>query len=148
LLERSLIIFKDQVHPVHVVLLGSSGEGKSTFGNFLFNNGIEEEPIFPRGEENEPCTDHVETRSLKIINPTTGTQLTLNIMDTPGLNESAEKDLHHMKEILEKVKSLHYISCVVLCLQFGFRTGTQFLSTLSYYKQLFHPLFAKGILNI
>jgi predicted GTPase len=43
---------------------------------------------------------------------------TITLIDTPGLNESPEKDIENMINVLNMLKKTQKISCVIFCFNF------------------------------
>ena len=79
-----------------VLLVGSTGNGKSTLGNFLLNphedHNFGKKQTFKTAQTLRPETRHVLSQKAK-IKLANGSAHTWTIVDTPGLNESDEKDL-------------------------------------------------------
>lgn len=74
--------FKAEERPKNVVLIGSTGHGKSTFGNFLVSSGENEQ--FTTSDLMEPCTKGV---NLVQVSPYAKFP-PLNVIDTPGTSLS------------------------------------------------------------
>ena len=82
---------------VKIVLLGATGEGKSSFGNFILKN---KEKKFKESNEPESCTETINCcRGKK------NTELeNLFIIDTPGINDSKGRDNIFIKKIPKELK--------------------------------------------
>jgi len=92
-----------------VILVGSTGHGKSTLGSFLIDNvNYENKPFFMRANTNYSCTDSVSVGYLMTHD------YNYCIIDTPGLNENSEADIVHMIEIMKIIKSHGSISAVLV----------------------------------
>ena len=76
-----------------VLLIGSTGMGKSTFGNFLLNPDEEhmfETKTFATATDNKPMTQEVKVAT-KSVHIDGRRRVDLTIIDTLGLNESAAR---------------------------------------------------------
>src|SRR3569832_2346126 len=60
----------------NVILLGSTGDGKSYFGNYLVNYC--REAVFPTGNKPTPCTDKLIVKSLTCQHPLSKKNISLN----------------------------------------------------------------------
>ena len=72
----------------------------------------------------------------------TGSKLVL--IDTPGLNESIQRDLDHMRGLYQTLQSVDGISAIVLVIPYNFKTDIQWTNTVRYFRDAFMPLFTKG----
>mmetsp|Transcript_38542 Transcript_38542/g.53675 ORF Transcript_38542/g.53675 Transcript_38542/m.53675 type:complete len:513 (-) Transcript_38542:26-1564(-) len=141
---------------VTLLLLGSTGHGKSSFGNYLYNlclrrekcsakfwrrvTPIEgKEKIFetaPVGVLCEPCTKKCLIEEWCVGN------LTVRIADTPGLNEKDKhNDLENMKNVFGILQELGEVNCVLYCQTWDQKADKQTEETLKYYRLLLGPLF-------
>jgi len=129
-----------------ILLLGSTGNGKSTLSNFLYypywygKNKI----FFPIADDNKPKTQKCSIKSKK--SSFKNNKLKLNIIDTPGLNESDVKDIEHILDLLDVIKKLNSIDLVIICVRFDFKIDVQTKYTLDYYTKLFNGSLNKNIL--
>jgi GTP-binding protein EngB required for normal cell division len=138
-----------------IVLIGTNGVGKSTFGNWLFNyglSGIKVDNFIDVKEKNdekyslnskskpfitssdkfnstECCTDKVELYSFS----------NYNIIDTPGLNDP--NDFENMERLTEFLKEVNNLSAIILCLPFNLKFDDPTIDTIKYYEKLFKPIF-------
>ena len=127
--------------PMTVVLIGSTGNGKSTLGNFLLDPSEEhtlDDPTFPVGKTNKPETKYVTVKSMD----------GLTIVDTPGLNEGQCEDLERMIALVKQLNELQSISACILCVKFDSKIDKQYKSTVEYYKRLLPQLFENNVLVV
>lgn len=76
----------------------------------------------------------------------------LRIVDTPGLNDTDEKDLDHMQKVLQFLIDVRYdqpsiliflhpalreISCVMLCVEFQWKRDPQTIQTIRLKARIF-----------
>ena len=94
-----------------VVLIGSTGNGKSCLGNFLLNPGDEEE-IFRVAQDNVPTTKLTTMAYAHFDNIDGCPEFHLNVIDTPGLNEGTREDLQNMIGIIENLQGLKKLGLV------------------------------------
>jgi len=129
----------------NVFLVGNTGSGKSTLGNFLCKLGNDSVPSpFLTGDGAEPVTRDVSVQPWPIYERDgKSVKCTIMLHDTPGLNEGAAEDPSYMSSILSVLSKVEYVSCVILCLP-DFRMDRYLLRTLRYYSELFEPVFKRG----
>lgn len=134
-----------------VLLIGSTGNGKSTLGNFLLNPHEDhifgKKQTFTTAQTTRPETQHVlgEKAKIKLAN---GTAVTWTIIDTPGLNESNEKDLQHMIQIIESVNEMQGVQACIIVIKFASKIDAQYKATLRYYSKLLPSLFERNVLVV
>ena len=124
--------------------------GKSTLGNFLLDpdeRHMFENQTFAAATNDRPTTQEVraETRMVRIE----GSRYeTLTIIDTPGLNESGEKDSSHMIQIIDKLSEFGKFRACILVIKFNAKIDTQYKATMEYYGQLLPGLFDKNVIIV
>ena len=150
-------------HSLNLLLLGSAGMGKSSLGNFLLDSAPsasdDDKSLyvawpppddqregggqrFRTARSNEPETMAVQFASNLKTKPR------LVVIDTPGLNESAVKDLSHMIDIVKVVKSHGSITACILCVKFDSKIDAQYKATIAYYAKLLPTLFEKNVVIV
>ena len=124
--------------------------GKSTLGNFLLNpdeRHMFDIQTFAAAKDNRPTTQEVraETRKVHIEG---SRHETLTIIDTPGLNESGEKDSSHMIQIIEMLYRKKEIRACILVIKFNTKIDAQYKATMEYYGKLLPGLFDKNVIIV
>lgn len=98
-----------------IVLIGSTGQGKSQLGNFILRSKEEDETeFFKVGDGKESKTDEIESKSSYVE------KMNVTIVDTPGLHDTAGegKDQSHMEEIVNKFKTDNSIDGIIYVFNF------------------------------
>ena len=125
-----------------ILLIGSTGNGKSTLGNFLLNPDGEQ--VFKMARDNKPQTQFVKPVAKNVSVKGAG-RVDLTVIDTPGLNESAAKDLGHMIEIIKSLKGFVHVRACIIVVKFNTKIDAQYKATVQYYSKLLPSLFAKNV---
>uniref|UniRef100_A0A1X7UK20 AIG1-type G domain-containing protein n=1 Tax=Amphimedon queenslandica TaxID=400682 RepID=A0A1X7UK20_AMPQE len=133
-----------------VLLIGSTGMGKSTFGNYLLNpdnDHMFKNQTFPLERNSRPMTQEVKVVRMK-VQIDDGMKEWLEVIDTPGLNESAMKDLSHMIDIIKTLNKCGEIKACILVVKFNAKIDAQYRATLEYYSKLLPGLFDNNVIIV
>ena len=130
-----------------ILLIGSTGNGKSTLGNYLLNPNdehISKKQTFVTARDNKPQTRHVQPVTAK-VSVTDHGDTEITVIDTPGLNEGAFRDLEHMIGIVQGLKDQKEIKACILVVKFNSKIDTQYKATVKYYSKLLPDLFENKV---
>ena len=110
----------------NILLIGSTGVGKSALGNFLVNpkNNLS---IFHFEISNSflPCTTKLQAYGFQY--EFEQKKYTINIIDTPGLNESNSKnDLENMINVIKSLNDVMKVNLIVICVGWDFELFNDF----------------------
>ena len=131
-----------------LLLIGSTGNGKSTLGNFLLDPSeshmFGDKTKFQMALSNKP-----ETRDVS-YGDFLHKDRTFKVIDTPGLNESPAEDLFHMTSLIMALNdpNLKGVSACLLCIKFNSKIDAQYQATVKYYSRLLPSLFEGNVLII
>ena len=132
-----------------ILMIGSTGNGKSSLGNFLLNPSDEHilgrNTIFRTGRSNLPETQHVQYKQCAYDQDVS---LSLQVIDTPGLNDRDAKDLSHMIDLVETLNRLESIAACLFCIKFDTKIDAQYKYTAAYYKKLLPSLFEGNVIIV
>ena len=134
-----------------VLLIGSTGNGKSTLGNFLVNPTQDhifgDHQTFKTARTNRPETDIVESAVFEI---TTGSHKdnSLSVIDTPGIFEDENKDITHMINIIHALHSVGEIRACILVVKFSSKIDTPYKASIKYYSKLLQGMFETNLLIV
>uniref|UniRef100_A0A1X7TWC4 AIG1-type G domain-containing protein n=1 Tax=Amphimedon queenslandica TaxID=400682 RepID=A0A1X7TWC4_AMPQE len=92
------------------------------------------------------------TQEVKVVSKTvqieSGRNVWLELIDTPGLNEGATKDLSHMIDIIKRLNELEEIKACILVVKFNAKIDAQYKATMEYYSKLLPGLFEKNVIIV
>ena len=129
-----------------LLLIGSTGNGKSTLGNFLIDpddDHIFGTQTFPTSKSNVPETKSVNTATFQ------HEEQTFTVIDTPGLNENDwQEDFSHMIDIVEKLRTVESVRACIFCVKFESRIDAQYKATIEYYSKLLPTLFEGNVVIV
>jgi len=117
-----------------LMVVGSTGAGKSCLCNFLLNPSVEHinhNPTFKFSGGAKSCTSEIQIeRSLDVA-----------MIDTPGLNTfSSVCDFENMIKLVEKLHDVE-LSGILFVAKFGQRLDKQWASTVKYFQNLLGKTF-------
>lgn len=133
-----------------VLLIGSTGSGKSTLGNFLIDPKVinpkekKDKQFFKRGTTNLPKTRSVSRVQFRDQD----TRNNFTVIDTPGLNDSDIKDFKHMIQIVESLQSVDKVLACVFVVKFDSKIDIQYKTTVQYYRKLLPSLFDRNVIIV
>ena len=96
-----------------IVLIGSTGVGKSRLGSFLVSPATmdctESELIFRSGADASAVTARLACARVS------HSGFEFDVVDTPGLGENATADAKHKTEILHLLKTSPNVAAIIFC---------------------------------
>ena len=135
---------------VTVLMIGSTRNGKSALGNFLFDPRYDNKEHFKVGRDNLPKTQTCKpvTCDVKYRRGRDEKYGILTIIDTPGINENEEKDLEHMTDLVTTLKKQQSFKVCIFVVNFSAKIDQQYRDTIKYYATLLPDLFSHNCLIV
>jgi hypothetical protein len=126
-----------------IIMVGSTGAGKSTLGNFLLNSDLRTPPL-ERFKVGKGMNAETRVANTGTIRRQDGFEFI--VTDTPGLNDvDTFQELADMCSLWDLMARNSRVSLVLLCFPAGEpRLSGQAVKTLRYYKSLFNHPFKRG----
>ena len=136
---------EDAAMPRSILLLGATGNGKSTLGNYLIDPSEEhidsgKGQTFTTAKSNYPQTKKVKSGRVRDNN-----FKHITIVDTPGLNDGDKKDLAHMIDLVKNLREIKTVTaCAIVCKIDG-KIDETFKMTIKYYSNLLPQIFENNV---
>jgi hypothetical protein len=134
-----------------VLLIGSTGNGKSSLGNFLFDPFDDEtlydyeKQYFKTSRDAKPHTNETKVVWKNVVHHSFHHR-NLTVIDTPGLNDVKDrKNMIYLKKMLQDLEGIH--ACIVV-VKFGGTIDKQYKETLKYYFKLLPDLFESNLIVV
>ncbi len=134
-----------------ILLIGSTGNGKSTLGNFLINPEKDhifgEQQTFKTARTNKPETQLVLSADFKVELEEV-IHRSVSVIDTPGIFEDEDKDIEHMVNIIRALHDVGSIRAIILVVKFSSEINTPYKASIRYYSKLLPCLFETNLVIV
>lgn len=134
-----------------ILLIGSTGNGKSTLGNFLINPEKDhifgEQQTFKTARTNKPETQLVLSADFKVELEEV-IHRSVSVIDTPGIFEDEDKDIEHMVNIIRALHDVGSIRAIILVVKFSSKIDTPYKASVKYYSKLLPGLFETNLIIV
>nr|BAN39853.1 hypothetical protein [Entamoeba histolytica] len=91
-----------------LLILGSTGDGKSTLGNFILKKNVFKESNDPKSETKQTLGSYGE-----------GDRRDVFVIDTPGLQDSEGMERKYMNQMVDYIKEQKGLQAIVIVLNFN-----------------------------
>ncbi len=134
-----------------VLLIGSTGNGKSTLANFLVSPDKDhifgDQQTFKTARTNMPETQYVLSSTFDVSMPGL-TDSRLTVIDTPGIFEDENKDIKHMIDIIRALHTVGEIRACILVVRFSSKIDIPYRASVKYYSKLLSGLFETNLIIV
>ena len=134
-----------------VLLIGSTGNGKSTLGNFLLNPDTDhifgDQQTFATARTNKPETQNVLSSRFNVDLPGLESSK-LTVIDTPGIYEDDDKDIEHMIQVIKALHAVGKIQACIFVVKFSSKIDTPYKSSVRYYSKLLPGVFDTNLIIV
>lgn len=144
-----------------ILLIGSTGNGKSSLGNFLIADSKNGEPAqgpFSVAHDNLPMTrdisrhhgsyEYTITDPHQISSQPIQIAFDFTVIDTPGINENDLEDAFHLVKIYEALQLVKSIKACLFVVKFDSKIDAQYRSTIQRYVELLPEVFQNVIIVV